>query len=145
MPIQPSSEVVLSMIQPVSSSYEAVHPSISFSSFTKYDSTSIHSLENNQVLFLVYPDNFNGLQFTIIRAFCNITGNQNDILANGIHYSKTTTFVKTPAYDFGFILKDSVDSNQHSLFVPWTAIKNSYCEVGFLINPNYVKLDGITF
>ena len=133
------------MIQPVSSSYEAVHPSISFSSFTKYDSTSIHSLENNQVLFLVYPDNFNGLQFTVIRAFCNITGYQNDILANGIHYSKTTTFVKTPAYDFGFILKDSVDSNQHSLFVPWTAIKNSYCEVGFLINPNYVKLDGITF
>lgn len=133
------------MIQPVTSSYEAVHPSISFSSFTKYDSTSIHSLENNQVLFLVYPDNFNGLQFTIIRAFCNITGYQNDILANGIHYSKTTTFVKTPAYDFGFILKDSVDSNQHSLFVPWTAIKNSYCEVGFLINPNYVKLDGITF
>lgn len=133
------------MIQPVTSSYEAVHPSISFSSFTKYDSTSIHSLENNQVLFLVYPDNFNGLQFTLIRAFCNITGYQNDILANGIHYSKTTTFVKTPAYDFGFILKDSVDSNQHSLVVPWNAIKDGYCEVGFLINPNYVKLNGITF
>lgn len=133
------------MIQPVSSSYEAVHPSISFSSFTKYDSTSIHSLENNQVLFLVYPDNFNGLQFTLIRAFCNTTGHQINILANGIHYSKTITFVKTPADDFGFILKDSVDSNQHSLFVPWTAIKNNYCEVGFLINPNYVKLDGITF
>lgn len=133
------------MIQPVSSSYEAVHPSISFSSFTKYDSSSSYSLENNQFLFLVYPDNFKGLRFTLIKAFCNITGHAINILANGIHYSKKTTFVKTPADAFGFILKDSVDSNQHSLFVPWNAIKNSYCEVGFLINPNYVKLDGITF
>ena len=133
------------MIQPVTSSYEAVYPSISFSYFTKYDSTSNYSLENNQFLFLVYPDNFNGLRFTLIRAFCNISGNTINISANGIHYSKKTTFVKTPAYVFGFILKDSVDSNQHSLFVPWTGIKDGYCEVEFLINPNYVKLDGITF
>ena len=62
--------------------------------FTKYDSSAIYSLENNQFLFLVYPDNFNGLRFTLIRAFCNITGHQANILANGIHYSKKNYFCK---------------------------------------------------
>ena len=133
------------MIQPITSSYEAVHPSISFSSFTKYNATTLNPLEKNQFFFLVYPDNFNGLNFIIIKGFCNISENTRNILANGIHYSYKTTFVKTPADTFGFILKDSVDSNQHSLFVPWSIIKNSYCEVGFLINPNYVTLNGITF
>ena len=133
------------MIQPVTSSYEAVHFSISFSDFAKYNSTHNYSLENNQFLFLVYPDNFNGLNFTIIKGFCNISGNTINISLNGIHYSKKTNFTKIPANVFGFILKDSVDSNHHSLFVPWSVIKDGYCEVGFLINPNYVKLDGITF
>ena len=120
-------------------------PSISFSFFTKYESTADYSLENNQFLFLVYPDPFNGLQFTLIKAFCNISGNTINISQNGIHYSYKNNFVKTPAYTFGFILKDSVDSNQHSLFVPWTVLKDDSCELGFLVNPNYIKLNGITF
>ena len=133
------------MIQPDTSSYEAVYPSISFSDFTKHDSTYDYSLKNNQFLFLVKPDNFNGLWFTLIRAFCNTSGNAINLTQKGIHYSYKATFVKTPAYLFGFILKDSVDSNQHSWFAPLSDLNDGYCEVRLLVNSNYVTLDGITF
>lgn len=133
------------MIQPDTSTYEAVYPSVSFSDFTKHDSTADYSLKNNQFLFTVIPSNFNGLWFTLIRAYCNVSGNAINLTENGIHYSYRATFVKTPAYIFGFILKDSVDSNQHSWFSPLTSLKDGYCEVRLLVNSNYVTLDGITF
>ena len=133
------------MIQPDTSRYEAVYPSISFSDFTKHNSTADYSLKNNQFLFLVKPDNFNGLWFTLIRVFCNTSGNPINLTQEGIHYSYRATFVKTPAYLFGFILKDSVDSNQHSWFAPLSDLNDGYCEVRLLVNSNYVTLDGITF
>ena len=135
-------KTVLNKIWPFTSSYSAVYPSISFSSFRKNESATDFSLLNNQFLLLVFLDTYGASQFPIIKGFCNISGNTINISYNGISYSYQRDFYTIPIGAFGFKL---IDDKEHQLFFPWSIIKDGYCEFGFLINPNYVTLNGIPF
>lgn len=135
-------KIVLSKIWLVSSSYAAVYPSISFANFTKYESTKEYSLQSGQFLLLVYLDTYGARQFPLIKSFYNISGNTINISLSEIHYSYQRSFYVDPAYVSGFKL---IDDKEHELFFPWAVIKDGICELGFLVNSNYVELNGISF
>ena len=129
-------------IWPITSSYDAVYPKIAFSNFTKNESTQDFSLPNNCFLIVVFLDTYGPSQFPLIKGFCNISGNTINLQISGISYSYSRTFYTTPVGVFGYKL---IDDAGRQLFFPWAIIKDGYCELGFLVNSNYVKLNGITF
>ena len=129
-------------IWPITSSYAAVYPKISFSEFTKYESSYNYSLPNNCFFIVIFLDTDGASQFPLIKGFCNTTGVAINISISGISYRYSRTFYTIPEGAFGYEL---IDINKHHLFTPWSIIKDGYCEFGFLVNSNYVTLNGITF
>ena len=129
-------------IWPITSSYDAVYPKIAFSKFTKNESTRDFSLSNNCFLIVVFLDTYGASQFPLIKGFCNISGNTINLSISGISYSYSRSFYTIPVGVFGYKL---IDDAGRQLFFPWSIIKDGYCEFGFLVNSNYVKLNGITF
>ena len=129
-------------IWPITSSYGAVYPKISFSKFTKNESTYNYSLPNNSFLILVFLDTYGASQFPLIKGFCNTTGAAINISYSGVSYHYSRSFYTIPEGVFGYKL---IDINGKQLFFPWAIIKDGYCEFGFLVNSNYITLNGITF
>ena len=127
-------------IWPITSSYNAVFPKITFSKFTKYESSYTYSLQNNCFFIVIFIDGAN--QLPLIKGFCNTSGVAIDISISGISYRYSRTFYTIPEGVFGFKL---IDINGRNLFTPWSIIKDGYCEFGFSVNSNYVTLNGITF
>lgn len=128
-------------IGPITSSYRSVYPIIDFSKFTKYESFN-YSLPNNSFLIVVFLDTDGAYQFPLIKGYCNTTGNAINISVSGISYRYSRTFYTNPEGVFGFEL---IDANARRVFTPWSIIKDGYCELGFLVDTNYITLNGITF
>lgn len=99
-------------------------------------------MRNNNFLIVVYLDTDGANQFPLIKGICNTTGGIIDVSVRKFCYRFIGMFDTIPEGAFGFEL---IDINGRHLFTPWSIIKDGYCEFGFLINPNYVTLNGITF
>ena len=99
-------------------------------------------VRNNTYFIVVFLDTDGANQFPLIKGFCNTTGGSISVSVKGICYYSFGNLKPIPEGAFGFKL---IDINGNNLFTPWSIIKDGYCEFGFLVNTNYVTLNGITF
>lgn len=86
-------------------------------------------------------DEFQNSNWTLLKAYYNGTENEIPLQFPGKHYylSRTASTAATGAW--GVIMSSSAVR----LFAPWGAMNNNIGEIAFLVNPNEVIFNGISF